>query len=152
MASVGMKVGKKQSPVSEFDRQFEQSLLSLENVCLNVMDSRFVHDRQDMEGLYWQRRFKNIVTPISLALAEYRGPRRFHYHYRHRKDDESVLHPVMEDPIDTLAQVCKSTLAQCQTDLVGIADGAINKKGRMLEQALRNFLHRYDEHKEKIGD
>jgi hypothetical protein len=65
--SVGMKARKKQSPVSDAGQQFEQSLLALENVCFNIMESRFMHDRQDIDGLVWQRRFKNIVTPVSLA-------------------------------------------------------------------------------------
>jgi hypothetical protein len=151
MASVGTKAVKKQSAVSDFDREFEHSLMTLESVCLNVMESRFASNRNDLDGLYWQRRFKNIVTPVSLALAEYRGPRRFHFHYRHRKDDESILHPVMENPLDTVAQVCKSALRQCQIDLVGIPDAAIGRKGRLLETALRAFLKRYAEHKARVA-
>ena len=147
--SVGMKVGKKQSPVSSFERQFEQSLLSLENVCFNIMESRFAQDRQDVDGLYWQRRFKNIVTPLSLALREYKGPRHFHNHYRHREDDDSILHPVLEDPVEMVANVCQIALQACQSELVGIPDARMSKKARLLEQSLRNFLRVHQEFKPK---
>src|SRR5205085_662405 len=97
-----------QPAISTTDREFEQALLSLENACMRILESHYANGRQDTERLYWQQRFKNIVTPVSLALAECKGPRRFHYHYRHRADDASVLHPVLEpSPLDTLAQVCR---------------------------------------------
>ena len=124
-------------------RDLEQSLLALESACMHILESQFVSDREDVDGLMWQRKFKNIVTPISLALREYKGPRRFHYHYRHREDDETVLHPVMEDPMDTLALVCASALAECRNYFVGIQDAEMIANRDMLEQALRKFLQKY---------
>ena len=49
----------------------------------------------------------------------------------------------MEDPLETLATVCNSALAQCQGDFVGIQDKELLKDKRMLEQALRRFLQKY---------
>lgn len=149
--SVGTKARKKQSPLSQPEYTdvsplFEQSLLSLESVCLRILESRFAKARDDIDGLTWQQRFKNIATPISLALRECKGPRRFHHHYRHRKDNDAVLHPVMEDPVDTLAQVCEQALEACQNDLVGIDDNFIAAR-RSLEHALQLFLLRYKKYK-----
>ena len=129
-------------------RDIEQALLALESACMHIFDSRFVHDREDEDGILWQRTFKNIVTPISLSLREYKGPRRFHYHYKHSEEDDSVLTPVMEDPLDTLAQVCQSALAECTAHLVGIGDPEIAANRDMLEQALRKFLSRYKKFKQ----
>jgi len=147
-ASVGTKTQKKQSSllppvIPESGRRVEQALLSLENACLYILDIGFVTDRRDTEARYWQQRFKNIATPVSLALAECKGPRSFHYHYRHREDDESVLHPVQPPPLDMLAQVCKESLRQCRSELVGIQDEAVLDARNMLESALTGFLVRY---------
>lgn len=151
--SVGMKARKKQSSLSVStapaisDQELEHSLLPLENACVRILESRFGNGRQDTDRLYWQQRFKNIVTPVWLALAECKGPRRFHYHYRHRPEDETILHPVLEpSPIATLAQVCKDALDQCQTQLVGIEDDVIIETRNLLESALGNFLQRYREY------
>lgn len=147
------KAQKKQIPLTKSAtpagrlRDLEQALLSLESACMYILDSQFVHDREDMDGMMWQRRFKNIATPVSLALNEYKGPRRFHYHYKHREDDEEVLHPVMEDPLERLAQVCSSALVECQNNFAGLQDPEIIENRDMLEQALRKFLARYKEHK-----
>lgn len=149
VTSAYTKAQKKQIPLAKTPtkagraRDLEQSLLSLESACMVIMDSQFIHDRDDMDGMVWQRRFKNIVTPVSLALSEYKGPRRFHYHYKHREDDDTVLHPVMEDPLERLAQVCQSALTECQNNFAGLQDSEINDNREMLEQALRKFLLRY---------
>ena len=147
--SVGMKSRKKQSSLSPAlpvdDRHFEQALLSLENVCARILQARFRDNRQYSEQLYWQQKLKNIATPVSLALAEYKGPRRFHHHYRHREDDESVLTPVLESPIDLLAQVCLHALDQCHT-LVGVVQAPDFTRNRdALEHALQHFLSCYRE-------
>lgn len=156
--SVGTKAAKKQSslsssgPVSKVDRGFESSLLALENACFRILENRFAEEKQDLDLLYWQQRLKNIATPVSLALAEYRGPRRFHYHYRHRKDDESILHPVMEpSPVEMLAQVCQDALRHCRSDLVGILDARLLRSKRIFESALQTFLVRYRDYKAKLG-
>ena len=147
--SVGMKARKKQPPISPaaaapVDHRFEMALLALENSCLRIFDVRPA-DRDDTDGLYWQQRLKNIATPVSLALAECKGPRKFHYHYRHRADDSSVLHPVLENPMDTLAQVCRDTLGACRTQLVGIQDANLNRARNMFETTLQTFLVRHKE-------
>ncbi len=116
---------------------------------MRILESRFAGARDDVDMLYWQQRFKNIATPVSLALRECRGPRRFHNHYRHRADDDSVLHPVLEDPLDRLAQVSERALAACQNELVGIYDGTFVKHRRLLEHALQMFLVRYKKFKAK---
>lgn len=155
--SVRTKVQKKQPTLSQNAKPvppsrhlaaLEQALMSLEGVCVRILDARF--GGGDIDRLTWQQRFKNIVTPVSLALVEYKGPRRFHYHYRHREDDDSILHPVLEPaPIDLLAQVCAHALSECQGKLVGIRDGDIVKYERLLETALSTFLSRYRQYKLK---
>lgn len=146
--SVGMKVRKKQSlsqqaaPANARYSAMEHSLVKLENVCMRILDSSFAEQGGDTERLYWQQRFKNIVTPVSLALAEYKGPQRFHYHYRHNGDDS--LHPVPgPDPLDLVAQVCADALLSCQSKLVGLRDADLMDNERMIEQALIHFLVRY---------
>lgn len=150
--SVGTKARKKQSPLSPppvaaTPALFEQPLLALESACMRILESRFAGARDDIDGLYWQQRFKNIATPISLVLREYKGPRRFHNHYRHRADDDSILHPVLEDPLDMLAQVCAQALDACRNDLVGIYNENLIRQRRLLEHALQMFLLRYNKFK-----
>ncbi len=133
------------SPDVAYSRDLEQSLLALESACMAILDSHFTHGREDEDGLLWQRKFKNIVTPVSLALREHKGPRRFHFHYKHREDDDEVLTPVFENPLDNLARSAKSALTSCQNDLVGIDDDEIIENRDMIEGALRGFLAKYAE-------
>jgi hypothetical protein len=110
---------------------------------VRVLDTRLSSKKDDLDGLYWQRKFQNIATPVSLALAECKGPRHFHYHYKHRKDDDTVLQPVMENPLQVLAQVCKSALEQAGTQLVGIDNAKITRMRDVFERSLRGFLAVY---------
>lgn len=137
---VGTKVHKKQSK-ELLDPRLEQAMLALEGVCVRVLDDRLSVD--DADGLYAQQALKNIVTPVSLALAEAKGPRHFQYHYRHKADDASVLQPVIEDASAMLARVCEQTLAQCAKKLVGVHDHELVKRQQALEAALRGFLFHY---------
>ena len=156
--SVGTKTKKKQLPISDNvpketktsdqllplpDRDFENAILALENVCISTLDAPFSEGKDPSEGLYWQQIFINIATPVSLSLMESKGPRHFHYHYRHRPEDESILHPILENPIDMLAQVCKEALKQCQKQFVGIQNAATARRSRKLELALQDFLVSY---------
>ena len=157
-SSVGTKPKKKQLPISDRpspaplsipDRNMESAILSLENACLTVLDAPFAEDYQNTESQFWRHIFMNIATPVSLALMESKGPRHFHYHYRHRPEDASILHPVLENPVDMLAQVCKDALKQCQKQLVGIQDNATAKRARILELALQNFIASHGKFKAK---
>jgi hypothetical protein len=150
IASVRTKPQKKQpsslpQAAAGLHHELEIVLITLESVCMRILESRFTANKRDVERLYWQQRFKNIVTPVSLALAETKGPRHFHNHYRHSEKDDGILQPVFEDPIETLALVCKDALRHCQQDLVGIEDDAIIEKRDRLEAALRGFLLKYRE-------
>lgn len=144
--SVGTKSIKKQ-PASSApdtttaeDREIEQALLLLENACLKILEESETAAPNDMESRTWHERFENIAMPVSMALVECKGPRHFHYHYRRREDDESVLRPVMDNPVDQLAQVCTTALRHCQEDLQGMHDPAITALRAGLESALRGFL------------
>ena len=153
--SVRTKTSKKQPSLSNpelpnGDREFEQSLSSLENACVSVLEMPVARGRKDTQRLYWQQRFINITNPVSLALMEYKGPRHFHYHYRHRAHDESILHPVLENPIDMLAQVCKDALNQCRNELVGLDDSDMIEQRYSLEGSLSEFLHCYGEYRAKV--
>ncbi|NBX03444.1 MAG: hypothetical protein EBR02_05190 [Alphaproteobacteria bacterium] len=145
--SSGTKAQKKQNTslqdIAQSKAQ-EQALLALENTCARVLEARFSNGKQDMDGLYWQRKFHNIVTPVSLALSECKGPRHFHYHYKHSKKDDSVLQPVLENPVTVLVQVCKDALRHAETELVGIADDKIVRMRDALEKVLRSFLAQHE--------
>ncbi len=121
------------------DHDFEQALLDLDNACLTILQNPLATGRKDIQRLYWQQRFINIVNPVSLALMEYKGPRHFHYHYRHRKHDDSILHPVLENPVDMLAQVCREALSLCRSVLVGLDDEDMMDMRFTLESALAEF-------------
>ncbi len=152
---VRTKAQKKQSPLSpkavENTAAFEQSLLALESICQRILESRFTKAKDDIDGMYWQQRFKNVATPISIALRECKGPRRFHQHYRHKKGDAAILHPVLENPLDRLAHVCNAALDICQNDLVGVYGDNFIKTRRALEHALQIFLLRYKKYAAKAG-
>jgi hypothetical protein len=139
----GAKTRKKQASEPEYDALLENSLLVLEDVCARSLAARFA-DRDDSERMYWQQRFKNIVTPISLALAEVRGPRVFHQHYRHDENDSSILRPVLEDPYEMLAHACEKALEESSLKLMGVHDDDLIAAQRRLEKALNNFLHNYN--------
>ncbi len=96
--------------------------------------------RDDPERLYWQQRFSNIVTKVSLALSEVRGPRSFHQHYRHDTDDKTVLLKVLEDPIEMLAHACEFAIKESNEKLSSIHDDDLISVKRILEKALNNFL------------
>ncbi len=129
----------KKPAASNIDASLNESLLNLEDVCARLLETRFAI-RDDSERMYWQQRFKNVVTPVSLALAEVRGPRRFHHHYRHDVNDDTVLLPVMEDPLEMLAHTCEHALAESNKKLSGIHDDDFIAAQRRLEKALNKFL------------
>lgn len=138
--SVVTKPIKKPSPIGH---ELEQALMSLESVCLTIREGDFTHGREDEDRHYWQQRLKNITTPVSLALAECKGPRHFHNYYKHRDDDNAALEPTAGPaPIVMLAWTCEKALHACE-DLVGAKGGLILENKQMLERALRRFLAVY---------
>ncbi len=138
--SIFPMIKSKETHQAENSVIFEQALSELEDICLKVRDCSFARDKFDIEGIAWQRRFKNIITPVSIALDEYKGPRRFHFHYKHRADDETILSPVEPDAGSVLTNACKTALKRCQNELVGISEAHIAKKARALERALAGFI------------
>lgn len=145
--SVRTKGQKRQQPFMsatdvEYTRKLEQAALELEDAVFHVLNADRDGGFHDVDFLYWHRRLHNIATQISLALAEHRGPRRFHYHYRHDPQNHDALYPVAGPaPLETLARVCREALAQC-IDMVGVPDDHILFARNRLEQAIRNFLSR----------
>ena len=148
-SSVRTKVQKKQStspkntPEAILNPELEQSMMALESAVMRVLEKRYPRNSDDAELLTWQQRLVNIATPVSLALAEYKGPRRFHNHYRHREDDHTILHPVLEDPLEMLAHTCETALKHCHVDLAGMHEENLAKAAKRLETALTDFLGRY---------
>lgn len=124
-------------------RKLEQALLDLEDAVLTVLDAHKGHAFHDVDFLYWDRKLKNIATPISLALSECKGPRVFHHHYRHNPNCEQEMIPVMESPIMTLLKVCRNSLIRCN-DMVGSVDKAVTINKIRLEQSIRNFINCYN--------
>ncbi len=138
---MGVTKARKQklSPTISTNTLLDESLLMLEDVCIRLLDMRF-SVRDDSERMYWQQRFKNIVTPISLALAEVNGTRRFHHHYRHDADDNTLMLPVLENPLEMLAHTCEHALEESTKKLSGVHDDDLIAAQRRLERALNNFL------------
>ncbi len=135
------KTQRKQPAASlPINSSLNNALLDLEEVCARLLEKRFAV-RDDSERMYWQQRFKNIVTPVSLALAEIRGPRRFHHHYRHDENNDDVLLPVLENPLEILARACEHALYESGRKLSGIHDDDLMVAQRRLEKALNKFLH-----------
>lgn len=124
-------------------KKFEQALLDLEDAVLTVLEAHKGHAFHDVDFLYWDRKLKNIATPISLALSECKGPRQFHYHYRHDPKDDEQMIPIMESPIGNLLKVCRSALIRC-TEMVGLVDRAVIINKIRLEQSMRSFINRYN--------
>ena len=132
------KRSKKPSSQSP-DVSFERALMALEDICLDIKDGQFTHGKEDIERLYWQQKLKNIAMPISLALAEYKGPRVFHQHYKHDKGDDMVLVPVLESSRDNLFNACERARAECES-LVGVKGSKLLEEKALLERALRQML------------
>lgn len=141
-SSVRMKAGKKQPATEQKpanDIVFERSLMALEDICLDIRDGQFTHGREDIDRLYWQQRLKNLAMPISLALAEYKGPRVFHHHYKHKESDEEILTPVMESARDNLISVCQRALNECE-NLNGMKGSKLVEEKNLLCKTLRQAI------------
>lgn len=124
-------------------RGVEQAALVLESAVLQVLEANKGHAFHDVDFLYWSRKLKSAAMPVSLALSELKGPKRFHYHYRHDPNDHEKLYPVVGPlPVDTLARVAQQALIACN-DLVGVPDDHVRKLCDRFEQALRVFLHKH---------
>lgn len=139
-SSLGTKVRKKQ-PATSRDTQlsFEQALMLLEDICLDIKTGQFTHGKEDMDRLYWQQKLKNLAMPVSLALAEYKGPRVFHHHYKHKESDEQVLTPVLESSRENLLRVCKKALDICE-NFNGMKGARLLEEKALFCRALRLTL------------
>lgn len=138
-SSVDMKLRKKQSPNTAEAASFEQALMALEDIILDIRDGQFTHGKEDIERLYWQQKLKNIAMPVSLALAEYKGPRVFHHHYKHSEDNHEVLTPVLESARDNLFNACERALYECES-LVGMKGSKLLEEKNLLCRALRQLI------------
>jgi hypothetical protein len=132
---------------------FEQALIDLETVCARILDMQLADAYDYDERLQIQQHFKNIVTPVSLALSECKGPRQFHNHYKHNEDDNAVLEPASNPPpLDILAETCAIALKQCQKKLASLHDDDFIAALHDLEHTLRAFLLRHGYYKVKQKD
>lgn len=121
--------------------QLEQVMITLETICARILDMRIADARDYNERLQIQLHFKNIVTPVSLALAECKGPRHFHQHFKHSDDPEERLEPAANPPaLDVLSETCTQALKHCQKKLANLHDEDFIENYNELEHALRNFV------------
>lgn len=118
---------------------FERALMALEDICLEIKDGQFTHGKEDLDRLFWQQKLKNIAMSLSLALAEYRGPRVFHHHYKHREDDAAVLTPVLESARENLITMCERALAESE-GFVGMKGSKLLAERTQMEKALRQVI------------
>lgn len=137
-STVGTKARKKQ-PASPASASFEQALMALEDICLDIKGGQFTHGKEDIDRLYWQQKLKNLAVPISLALAEYKGPRVFHHHYKHKENDDEVLTPVLESARDNLMMVIEKSLHECE-NLNGMKGSKLLEEKELLCKALRQAI------------
>jgi hypothetical protein len=137
--SVGNKMRQKttNSLPTIAERGFELAVLGLEDICHEIRDGQFTHGKEDTDRLYWQQKLKNIATPLSIALAEYKGPRVFHQHYIH--DENGAEIPVMESARDNLIRSCEKALIQCN-DMIGIKGSKLIEERGLLVKAVHNVL------------
>lgn len=152
--SVGTKAKKKQStslkkptppparPASpQADKALEMAMLTLETICLMVLESDFSPTPEEEGALAARQRFINAVTPVSLALMECKGgPRHFHQHYRHKPEDETILQPILEDPVANLALACREASKHCHEELLGLRDPDLRHARQAFQQAIQSFL------------
>ncbi len=131
------------SPDALQARRLEQAALELEECIIEVLDTNRGPVFRDVDFLYFDRQLKNIAASVSLALAEYRGPQRFHNHFRHDAEDYDVLHPVYEPPLPMLVRACREALVRCN-EVVGLREQALVRLRNNLEHCLRSFLQHYN--------
>ncbi len=151
--SVGTKAKRKQSSLlktppaqdaKKAEKATEMAMLALETICLMVLESEFAPPAEDETARAARQRFINVASPVSLALMECKGgPRHFHYHYRHKPEDASVLQPVMDDPVATLALACREAAKHCHEELLGLRDPDLRQTRHAFQQALQGFLSAY---------
>jgi hypothetical protein len=121
-------------------RRLEKSVMDLEDAVFHVLNADKGSNFHDVDFLFWSRKLKNTAAQISMALNEYRGPRKSHYHFRHDPKNHDSLYPVPgPTALDTLARVCREALTQC-IEMVGIQDSQVLFARSRLEHALRSFL------------
>ncbi|MFO0389073.1 MAG: hypothetical protein ACK502_05055 [Alphaproteobacteria bacterium] len=140
------------TPVHKPDERmiFEQALIDLETVCARILDMQLADAHDYGERLQIQQHFKNIVTPVSLALSECKGPRHFHNHYKHSENVDDLLEPAANPPaLDVLAETCADAMRQCQKKLVSIHDDDFVSYLHDFEHALRTFMLRHGYYKAK---
>ena len=136
--SLGTKPQKKQPSTSaQPSQQFEKALMALEDICLEIKDGQFTHGKEDIDRLFWQQKLKNITMPLSLALAEYKGPRVFHHHYIHDASGAEI--PVMESARSNLVAACERANQMCE-DLFGMKGSKLLEERSRLCKALRGVL------------
>lgn len=141
-STVGTKARKKQPATSRalpVNVSFERALMALEDICQDIRYGQFTHGKEDMDRLYWQQKLKNIAVPVSLALAEYKGPRVFHHHYKHKDGDEQVLTPVLESSRDNLLKVCGRALTECDA-MFGMKGSKLLEERELFCRALRQVV------------
>jgi hypothetical protein len=135
---VGTKLRKKQ-PATVQALSFEQALMALEDVCLDIKDGQFTHGKEDIDRLYWQQKLKNIAMPISLALSEFKGPRVFHHHYKHTEGSAEEMIPVLESARENLMMVVEKSLYECE-NLNGMKGSKLLEEKEQLCRALRQMI------------
>lgn len=115
-----------------------QALVDIEDACLSVL-----HEQSGAVPREAGAKLKNIATPLSLALRECKGPRRFHYHYRHDPEDYDTLTPVAgPSPYEVLARLCEKAIDHLH-DFHVIDDAELRREISQLQHAAQRFVQMY---------
>lgn len=123
--------------------QLESAVMELEEACLNILLEPATRGRDETQAREQARQLKNIATPISLALRECEGMRRFHHHYRHDPENPDTLTPVLEpSPYKMVAALCAQALEKLSEFHV-VEDSSMRKDIAQLRHALGDYMNGY---------
>lgn len=147
-ADAGHKLAKPESKTARDDfpapgASLSRAVMELEDACLTVLVEQPESPSFEPETRNQCGTLKNIATPLSLALRECKGPRRFHYHYRHDPEDYDTLTPVAgPSPYVVLARLCEKTLDRLR-DFHVVDDAELRREIAQLQHAAQDFLQAY---------
>lgn len=129
----------------EEQSRLESSVMELEQACMNILLQYPVPGNTHTDTREQARVLKNIATPLSLALRECEGVRRFHNHYRHDPQDPDLLKPVLEpSPYQMVAALCEQAVSKLSEFHVVESDELRNEIS-LLKHALSTYLADYRE-------
>jgi len=133
----------RQAPLaSDAARALDNAVLMLEGSVFTALDVSRTRQCHASEDIYWDRLLKRVAMPVSLAMSEYRGPRRMHHEYHPDTHTMNVTPLVSISPLALLVKVCRIALAECE-EMSHVSHKGVEADKKELERSLRDLLHAY---------